>query len=221
MNFTQQLHEAAQPIWQASFDHPFIKELAAGTLPLDKFRFYLKQDRYYLERFGDLHTAIAAQVDDPVIKQFLLDGAAGLHDGETQIRRTMFKELSISDQEIQDTPIAPTAYGYVTHMDFQLHHAFPAAAVTALLPCYWLYSDIGNRLQKVHSQVKVYQQFLDSYSADSFETGTKQMIEIVEQMSQSLSSAQRLYVQKVFLQSSAYELNFWQMAYAKEQWPFD
>lgn len=220
MTFTDQLHQAAKPVWQKSFDHPFITEIADGTLPLDKFRFYLKQDRYYLEQFGDLHGAIADQISDPTIKQFLLDGAAGLHDGEDQIRHTMFKELNITPEEIKTTPIAPTAYGYVTHMDFQLEHAFPAAAVTALLPCYWLYSEIGNNLKNVQSPVTVYQQFLDSYSADDFNDGTRQMIEIVEHLSQPLNDDQKAYVQKVFLQSSAYELNFWQMAYTKEQWPF-
>jgi thiaminase/transcriptional activator TenA len=189
-------------------------------LPLDKFRFYLKQDRYYLEQFGDLHAAIAHQISSPAIKQFLLDGAAGLHDGETQIRHTMFKELAITPAEIKTTPIAPTAYGYVTHMDFQLSHAFPAAAVAALLPCYWLYSEIGQNLKDVHSPVTVYQQFLDSYSAADFNDGTQQMIQIVEQLCAPLSDEQKAYVQKVFLQSSTYELHFWQMAYTKEQWPF-
>lgn len=220
MTFTDQLHTAAIPVWQQSFHHPFITEIADGTLPLDKFRFYLKQDRYYLEQFGDLHAAIARQISTPAIKQFLLDGAAGLHDGETQIRHTMFRELAITPAEIKTTPIAPTAYGYVTHMDFQLSHAFPAAAVAALLPCYWLYSEIGQNLKDVHSPVTVYQQFLDSYSAADFNDGTQQMIQIVEQLCAPLSDEQKAYVQKVFLQSSTYELHFWQMAYTKEQWPF-
>ncbi|KRM09436.1 thiaminase II [Paucilactobacillus suebicus] len=221
MNFTNQLHEAAKPIWQASFDHPFIKEIANGTLPLDKFKFYLMQDRYYLEQFGDLHGEIANQISDPDIKQFLLDGAAGLHDGETDIRHTMFQELHLTDEDIKTTPIAPTAYDYVTHMNFQLNNAFPAAAVTALLPCYWLYSEIGQRLANVKSPITVYQQFLDSYSAADFENGTNQMIEIVGKMSEPLTDNQRDYVEKVFLQSSTYELHFWQMAYTKEHWPFN
>jgi thiaminase/transcriptional activator TenA len=68
--------------------------------------------------------------------------------------------------------------------------------------------------------VTVYQQFLDSYSAADFNDGTQQMIQIVEQLCAPLSDEQKAYVQKVFLQSSTYELHFWQMAYTKEQWPF-
>jgi thiaminase/transcriptional activator TenA len=36
---------------QYRFGHPFITELAEGTLPLDKFRFFLEQDDFYLEEY--------------------------------------------------------------------------------------------------------------------------------------------------------------------------
>ena len=36
-------------IWQGLNEHPFITELAAGSLPIDKFRFFLEQDIFYLE----------------------------------------------------------------------------------------------------------------------------------------------------------------------------
>ncbi len=38
-----------EPIWRALHEHPFINELAAGTLPLEKFRFFLEKDNFYLE----------------------------------------------------------------------------------------------------------------------------------------------------------------------------
>ncbi len=55
MTFTAQLHEQAATLWQQSFDHPFIQQISAGTLPKAVFRFYLLQDRYYLSEFGKLH----------------------------------------------------------------------------------------------------------------------------------------------------------------------
>ena len=40
------------PIWRALHEHPFINELAAGTLPLEMFRFFLEQDNFYLEEYA-------------------------------------------------------------------------------------------------------------------------------------------------------------------------
>ena len=44
--------EECDKIWTALHRHPFITELAEGTLPLDKFRFFLEQDSMYLEEYA-------------------------------------------------------------------------------------------------------------------------------------------------------------------------
>ncbi|MCH8802377.1 MAG: thiaminase II, partial [Chloroflexi bacterium] len=51
-SFSEQLRNEAEPIWRRIFDHPFLKEIKDGTLPLDTFRYYLAQDYLYLEGFG-------------------------------------------------------------------------------------------------------------------------------------------------------------------------
>jgi len=43
--------EQSTIIWTALHQHPFITELSDGTLPLDKFRFFLEQDILYLEEY--------------------------------------------------------------------------------------------------------------------------------------------------------------------------
>src|SRR4030095_1481885 len=44
--------EESDGIWTVLHQHPFITELAEGTLPLDKFRFFLEQDDFYLEEYS-------------------------------------------------------------------------------------------------------------------------------------------------------------------------
>lgn len=53
--FTDKLHKAGNGMWQKSMKHPFIKELQSGELQIETFRFYLLQDRYYLNKFSELH----------------------------------------------------------------------------------------------------------------------------------------------------------------------
>ncbi|BAS26626.1 thiaminase II/PqqC family protein [Limnochorda pilosa] len=64
MSFTQELRRWVDPIWQASFEHPFITGLADGTLPLDRFRFYVQQDSYYLTEFGRVLAVAASRAGD-------------------------------------------------------------------------------------------------------------------------------------------------------------
>lgn len=41
--------DECRSIWTALHEHPFMTELADGTLPLDTFRFFLEQDKLYLQ----------------------------------------------------------------------------------------------------------------------------------------------------------------------------
>jgi len=43
--------DSTQNDWDAATDHPFCKELADGTLPLDKMRWYLVQDYKFIDEF--------------------------------------------------------------------------------------------------------------------------------------------------------------------------
>ena len=43
-SFSEELRIEAEPIWRKIFNHPFLKEIKDGTLPLETFRYYLAQD---------------------------------------------------------------------------------------------------------------------------------------------------------------------------------
>ena len=42
--FAQRLRKAADLVWEEGYRQPFIRELGEGTLPREKFAFYLLQD---------------------------------------------------------------------------------------------------------------------------------------------------------------------------------
>ncbi len=50
--FSQQLRAESARLWHRIFNHPFLKEIKDGTLPLEKFQYFLIQDYLYLEGFG-------------------------------------------------------------------------------------------------------------------------------------------------------------------------
>src|SRR5213080_4866718 len=46
------LRADSSSIWNALHAHPFLRELSDGTLPPDRFRFFLEQDDFYLEEYA-------------------------------------------------------------------------------------------------------------------------------------------------------------------------
>ena len=212
--FSEILHEAAAPLWQKSIHHPFITELASGKLPMETFRYYLTQDTKYLTAFEQLHERTAALLPQSQ-GDLLLKLAAG--SGEDDQRNPMLEQMNLSLEEIQKAPIAPNNYAYITHMEHQLS-VNPAAAVAGLLPCYWLYDEIADYWKNQTSPVPVYQAFFDSYQTVGFDTSTRQLIDLVNDLAAASNETVRQQMMTAFLRSSSYELGFWQMAYTHQTW---
>ena len=211
--FTTSLTATINQTTEASAQAPFIKQLSSGELPLATFRYYLIQDNHYLTAFNRLHQEIAAQL--PANEAGIL---SRLGEGEDAARQRMHKEIGLSTQELRETPVAPNAYSYITHMYYQLERYGTAAATAGLLPCYWLYSELAQRLAVKHSPVPLYQEFFDSYTAADFTTSTEQMKAIVNQQAAGVDQSGRQLMTRAFQISCYYEEQFWQMAFDQQNW---
>ncbi|PWG00079.1 thiaminase II [Levilactobacillus bambusae] len=219
MLFTVQAHKATEAIWQASKDHPFIKQLQAGTLPIETFRFYLLQDRYYLEQFANIHEQAAHQARVPEVAQLLSKGAEGLREGEIATRKTYFSQLGITAKEVEQTPVAPTAYNYTSHMYRALLLDGVSGAVACLLPCYWLYAEVGQTLKSTGSPNPLYQQWIDDYTSEDYTSSMTSQLQLVNRLADQADQLTYQHMLQAFKISSLYELDFWQMALDHEQWP--
>lgn len=132
----------------------------------------------------------------------------------------MHREINLSNAEITAAPVAPTAYAYISHMYYQLNRYGVAAAAAGLLPCYWLYSQVAQKLTGHHSPVPLYQEFFDSYAAADFTASTDQMKEIVNHQASEANLATRQQMQAAFNISCYYEKQFWQMAFEQQEWKY-
>ncbi|MBI0092421.1 thiaminase II [Lactobacillus sp. M0403] len=218
VEFTDQLHQLVSDLWIKSEKQPFIIELQSGELPLAKFRFYLLQDRYYLSEFAKIHQLIAEQTTDLNIKNFVLASAEDLQESEVEVRKQFFKELNITDDEVDTTIVAPTAYAYVNHLYLTLQRDGLEAALCAIAPCYWLYQEIGHKMAKVGSPVKYYQEWIDTYDSDWYAVNVKKLLALINQLATNVPKKELAKMKDAFLRSSYYELRFWQMAYNQEEW---
>ncbi|GKT03213.1 thiaminase II [Furfurilactobacillus entadae] len=218
MAFSIQAKAAALPLWQASLDHPFIEQLSAGTLPEAVFRYYLIQDHHYLRDFAKLHELTAAATTDPKVTALLLELAADLRAGEMATRATYFKTLKITDDEVATTPLAPTTYAYTSHMYRTLTEQGPEAAIAGLLPCAWLYADIGETLTGKQSPVPIYQAWLDSYQAASYTDAVATQLALTDRVAAHADEQTQQAMNAAFKRSTFYECSFWQMALDQETW---
>ncbi|UTR09864.1 thiaminase II [Evansella sp. LMS18] len=219
MKFTERLRKKADPVWQASFDHPFVKGIGEGTLPLDNFRYYVMQDAYYLSHFARVQALGGAKANDLETTNRMAVHAQGTYGAEMELHKKFSALLKITDEEQENFKPSPTAYAYTSHLYRAAYNGDLGETIAALLPCYWLYYEIGEKLKGSSPGEPIYQEWIAAYGGDWFKELVEEQITRLDHLAEAASETGRKKMEENFLISSEYEFSFWDMAYRLEKWP--
>ncbi|QOR67362.1 thiaminase II [Cytobacillus suaedae] len=219
MKFSQEIRKEADHIWEASFHHPFVTGIANGTLSLESFRYYVLQDAYYLSHFARIQALGAAKAEDLHTTNRLAIHAQGTYEAELSLHENFSKRLGITEEERQNFEAAPTAYAYTSHLYRAAYSGHLGDIIAALLPCYWLYYEIGERLQGSTPSEPIYQEWIEAYGGDWFRELVEEQINRLDELAEKVTEEDRKRMKEHFMISSQYEYSFWEMAYCLEKWP--
>ena len=214
-SFSEQLRSEAKPIWDKIFAHPFLREIKDGTLPLDKFQYYLTQDYLYLEGFArTVAMALAKAPDSDTLEEL---SHRVLTPVERPLHHKLMEEAQVTLEDIYRVGQSPTNTAYVNHMlkTAALHGLGPTAA--ALLPCPWTYHELKDAVGA--SEHPLYSQWSAFYVAGLLQNSVDAWRSFVDRMALQASPAEREAMRYAFITSSRYEYLFWDMAYRQEHWP--
>jgi len=219
MKFSQELRKEVDQIWKASFDHPFVKGIGEGTLPIECFRYYVMQDAYYLSHFAKVQALGAAKASDLHTTNRMAVHAQGTYEAEMELHKNFSNRLKITKEEQQNFKPAPTAYAYTSHLYRAAYNGGLGEIIAALLPCYWLYYEIGENLASSKPKEPIYQEWIAAYGGEWFKTLVDEQIERLDVLAATASQEERNRMKEHFIISSQYEFAFWDMAYTLENWP--
>ena len=218
MKFTDQLREATRESWEQSLHHPFVQGIVKGDLPFETFKNYILQDIYYLKHYGKIHAIAASQAEDFKITAILADKARFTAEAELTVHKEHAEILNITQEDMDQFKPAPTAYAYTSHLYRATMFGNLAYTVAAILPCYWLYADIGIVYQHATPEKEIYRNWIGFYASDRFQESTNQMIDLLNSIVEDLSEKEKEKVKEQFVLAKEYELQFWEMSYTFETW---
>ena len=219
MTFSRQLRQEANPCWQASFAHPFVRGIADGSLPLDCFRHYVLNDSYYLTHFAEAQAIGAAKAGDLHTAARMAEHVQNTYNAELALHENFAKRLGITEEEKARFQPSPTAYAYTSHLLRVAYTGHFGDIIAAILPCYWLYWEIGERLRGAQPEEPIYREWIAAYGGDWFRELVREQIDRLDEWAERVSERDRERMKRHFLISSRYELMFWEMAYRRESWP--
>ena len=186
-------------------DLEFIRRLSDGTLPESAFSNYLAQDALYLRDFSRA-LARASQLAPTLEEQsFWAISANSSLVVEMELHRDWL------GPKITEPEPAPVTRNYLNHLLAVAGGSSYGQLVAALLPCFWIYQDVGERLAAANHSEHPYSAWLSTYADPAFAESTRRAIEIVEAAAEAGNVAERGLMWEAFRASAAHELEFFAM----------
>ncbi len=212
-SFTAEAWFATSDIRGAIDDHPFLRELKAGTLAPATFDGYLAQDAHYLIGYAKALSLCAAQASTPEHIAFWSSNA----------RDAIVVERSLHEVRVGGLPAVEPSPSCRAYLSFLLATAgegsYPVLAA-ALLPCFWIYEDVGRRLKdSVELTGHTYADWISTYGDPDFAATTEQVRIIVDGLAAQTADDVRARMQDAFATAARYEWMFWDAAWRGETWP--
>lgn len=216
---TQELWTAIEDIYDEILDHPFLTGLTDGSLAPEAFRFYVVQDAHYLREFARALAIAAARA--PTEEDILMFSrhAAGALEVERSLHGSFFRDFGLSEEKVADTPLAPTTLAYTSFLLAVAYGGSFPEALGALLPCYWIYWQVGKALFAKGSPEPLYQRWIDTYGGEEFGAVVAEVLALTDRIGAGLSQGEREQMKRHFVTTGRYEWMFWEMGYRQERWP--
>jgi thiaminase/transcriptional activator TenA len=214
------LVERALPVWQTILDHPFLRELRDGTLPIDTFRFYLEQDWLYIqERIGEW-ALVAGRCQDSSVRRslaLLLDNVARLEPAAFHLKHA--PALGIDLDHITWEMNAAN-WAYTTHQLAAANGGTTAEGLAALLPCPLVYQFVGEHLMRASLPSNpVYADWIAFYGSGLGDPRRETLLGLYDRLTCNADAETLARCERNFVISSRYEWQFWDAAYRLETWP--
>jgi thiaminase (transcriptional activator TenA) len=198
---------------------PFNAELAAGTLSETRFKHYITQDAHYLIGFGRALTLAAAKAPHPDrIVQFA-KSAEGAIVVERALHGSFFRQYGITPDAFGQTPLSPACHHYVSYLVATAYGEPYEVLLGALLPCFWIYAEVGRDIHARAAPVNPYRAWIDTYAGEDFHAAVRAMIAATDEAADGASPSLRERMQAAYTRATQLEWIFWDSAYRLEAWP--
>jgi thiaminase (transcriptional activator TenA) len=222
-SLSENLRLQCDRIWAGLHAHPFLRELASGTLPLERFRFFIEQDLLFLPAFARCMAMGAAKSHGEEELEFFTRQLDGIIRLEIPSNRQLLDRLiSLGAQDHGGSvTMAPANLAYTSFLMATAAEGGPLEIIAAILPCSWSYVEIAGGLKGEIAEHPVYSEWVSFYLQEEEADLVLDMRETFDAMAReaALGEDRRQRLAEIFMMSSRLEGMFWEMANTMNQWP--
>jgi len=218
--FTDELYATALPIWDAQLDHPFVAGIGDGSLEVERFKRWVVQDYRYLKEFARVFAWGAAKAERLETMSWYASALDLTLNTEMGLHRAYAARFGLSDAELEAAPMWPTTRAYTDFLVRTAAEGDQAELVAALLPCAWGYVHIARQLAARPAPADPrYADWIAQYASAEFAAAVDWLVAEMNRLADGTTAAKRQRLVELFVTSSRYEWQFWEMCWRGESWP--
>lgn len=214
MSWTKEIWEASLPIYNRIISHPFIKELAEGTLATERFVRYIAQDEIYIKNYGEEMFLMADMMPDEQMREMFRELAKGGMEAEGAMHALLIERFGIN------TAVEPSdvTAGYMAHTRRHINSGSLAHAMAAMLPCMWIYNEVGLYIYAHRNpNPNPYAEWVATYASEDFTECTRLILELCDLIAEEATPEVREEMREAYLTAAEYEWAFWNWGYYGNQ----
>lgn len=208
--------------WRDYVNHPFVQQLAAGTLPEPCFKRFLTQDYLFLIHYARAYALLAfkgaalAEIRSATATlQAIID--------ELPVHVKYCASWGLTEEMIEAEPEAPETMTYTRYVLDIGHSGDILDLMAALMPCVAGYGEIGQTMLAAAETViegNTYGDWIRNYESEHYQSSVQNAIDNFDAIGRRRGGEARLgQLSKIFTKATQLEAAFWQMGLNAEITP--
>lgn len=209
MQLTARLWQKISPYFHTIMSHPFIVELANGTLRQERFEFYIKQDVIYLMGLTKVFSLVAHRAVESRIKEQFVRYAS-----DAEATAYALEKNFLGGEIIAPSISATSACAeYSQHLLQTVTSASFEESVAALLPCFWIYREVAQKLAKMAGAENRYLPWIALNAQPDYTAMADEVITLANEIVREGTQKKIRLMEVTCATSAHFEVRFWDEAY--------
>ena len=219
MSFSQDAWQRNLALYQKTLALPFNQQLADGTLNREAFCHYVIQDAHYLVAYGRALAVCGAKAfDADDIIQFT-QGAKEAIVVERTLHDGFMQDFGIGKADFENTPLTQACHHYTSFLTATAWSESYPVVLASLLPCFWIYAEVGKDIVNQSVANNPYQAWVDTYSGEHFNEAVRNVLATIDRIAERADADTIEKMHEAYTKGAQLEYLFWDSAYQQKQWP--
>ena len=205
------------PLWRAAADEDFLTGMGEGTLDRQAFLDYIVQDSLYLRDYLKAYAMALFKSQTLRQMQVFYSVLGYVNDGENATRLRYLSEAGLTDDDVDTMEKKPACAAYTDFLLRVAREEDVPEIVMAVMPCMVGYRFVFEELLRRCPAVLEgpYAPLVRDYTAPEYAAACAEWTDFTTALCAHLPAERRAHLIDLFVQASAHELYFWQMAGGK------